>query len=234
MLFRSESRSAGDTGSRGHGGKERANESVDVEQRHHAETPVGRAEGEGPGDVTRRGAKVLMAQGDELWSGGRSRGVEQKCHVLRRRLGEIGSPGQHGTFHLDQVEFTCRSAGGNVEFEDWQASPPGGKTGGLAVPGGYNNRRGGKVGEVKLQFLGAVRGVERGEGQGSTERQKGGGHLRAIRQDQGESISGAQAQVDQTVSQTAALAIQCRKRTRGAFGRDQRQAGWKLLRAPTE
>src|SRR5208337_268429 len=67
---------------RGNRGEGRADQAVDVEQRHDIEATVAGCEVKGRANILRRGANVRLSQRDALGPGGRARRVQHKRNVV--------------------------------------------------------------------------------------------------------------------------------------------------------
>ncbi len=100
------SRRADKAAPRPHRGERGSNETVDMEQRHHVQTAVGRSQLECGGHVLRGGTQISVRQGHQLRARGRSGRVKHQCRSGTAIAGRtVQTARSTGDFELEQAGF---------------------------------------------------------------------------------------------------------------------------------
>ena len=143
-------------------------------------------------DVAGGGADVAMAERHDLGPGGPCR----RCAAPGRRRSGWAGPGRAGVARRSECrrKSASRAVGPGLEFDQGEAEPAGDVADGGVVAGLHDDGAGLEVGQVELELVGAVGGVEGGGGRGAGDGEEGRGHLGPVGQHDGDGVAAADAE----------------------------------------
>ena len=141
--------------------------------------------------------------------------MQHEGHIVR--LGCAGPLGRAGDVGLER-ELARGSLGGRDQLDDWDAAARGDIKDGRRVAALHDDGARVEVGEVEVELLRAVAGVERRGGGGGGDAEERGGHLRAVGQDDRDWVFAAESEAVERLAGPVDLGAQSVEAQRVAAG----------------
>ena len=163
---------------RGEGGENRADEPVNVKQRHHVEAAVGWRKRKRVRDVPRREAQVGLRERRQFGPRGGAGGVQQQSRAMGRRRERVqGAVFEARAF---QAKHARRLFPDGVQPQDGNAARRGRRHDGRFGPGFDDHGPGPQVRQVEIQLRGRITRVERSAAAPGGDGQRAHGRLRPV------------------------------------------------------
>ena len=159
-------------------GQNARDQPVDVKQRHDVEAAIFRRQRERFADVGGGGAHVALPERHDLGARGGAGGVQHEGHIV----GFWAAPGRSAAPEMSasSVNSPAGRSVGRDQLDDRDAAARGDVEDGRRVAALHEDGARFEVGEIEVELLRAVAGVERCGGGGGGDAGERGGHLGAV------------------------------------------------------